>query len=210
MPPLPDLASLCEYPAGLNGSAARFERPCAGDTATNNNSDPAPPCPSATRAHDRRRAAAAEATQEEVEEEVEEEERPTPPTGRVTRSRAGRNGRRSDGKCAYDWFFALPSFVFSWAVTSGDDRPDTLGSKIDWTRWHLYGVRRLVSQGHKGGISRLFCGPRHDRRRGAIWRRGVRSVDPRNGDIRCSTASSTYFDRHIASCPHAGHRRPLA
>ena len=100
MPPLPDLASLCEYPAGLNGSAARFERPC-GDTAANNNNnnsggggDPAPPCPSATRAHDRRRAAAAR------QEEAEEEERPTPPAGRVTRSRAGRNGRRSvNGKC---------------------------------------------------------------------------------------------------------------
>ena len=101
MPPLPDLASLCEYPAGLNGSAARFERPCGDTTNNNNSSDPAPPCPSATRAHDRRRAAAAaaEATNDR-QEEVEEEERPTPPTGRVTRSRAGRNGRRSvNGKC---------------------------------------------------------------------------------------------------------------
>ena len=100
MPPLPDLASLCEYPAGLNGSAARFERPCGDSTNNNNSSDPAPPCPSATRAHDRRRAAAAaaEATNDR-QEEVEEEERPTPPTGRVTRSRAGRNCRRSDGKC---------------------------------------------------------------------------------------------------------------
>lgn len=103
MPPLPDLASLCEYPAGLNGSAARFERPCAGDTDTatnNNNSDPAPPCPSATRAHDRRRAAAAAEATNDRQEKVEEEERPIPPAGRVTRSRAGRNGRRSDGKCA--------------------------------------------------------------------------------------------------------------
>lgn len=63
---------------------------------------------------------------------------------------------------------SLPSLVlfFPGQQLPGTITPIRLDRKSILTRWHLHGVRRRVSQGHKGGISRLFCGPRHDRRRG--------------------------------------------
>ena len=182
MPPLPDLAALCAYPPGLNGSAVRFERPCGsgGDTATtnNNSSDPVPPCPSAARAHDRRRAAA-EAAQEE-------EERPAP-ARRVTRSRAGRNGQpKSDGKCTLFQSInrsAMALCFFPWfpQQLSGNYFSDIFLRKIYVQGSILYGVRSLSLGSIRGIFVTLFLGPRHDRRcwRAKRCRRRVLNPPPR-------------------------------
>jgi len=96
------MASLCEYPSGLNGSAAQFERACGGDPPPHNHpaagEEPRPlPCPAATAAT---AAAAAAATAVAVGdgEDAKEEPPPPAPSRRVTRSRAGAK-QADDGKC---------------------------------------------------------------------------------------------------------------
>ena len=86
------MATLCEYPAGLNGSAVQFERCCGlGDMHHHAAAEHRPlPCPAVKAAATRQSCASTVAASEDEEEQQQQ----PAPSRRVTRSRAG----KSDGK----------------------------------------------------------------------------------------------------------------
>ena len=176
------MASLCEYPAGLNGSAVQFERCCGlGDATSSTGTHHRPlPCPAVRKAAAARGrscdSAAAAASDDDDDEQQQQQQRP--PSRRVTRSRAG----KSDGKYTNLSSDSRPCMIIMYGFVFSRPTPANFRGQLPpyfWTKlilWMLEFVRcrKCVSKISHTGALFLFLQARHDRsrmRRRSIYRR---------------------------------------